>query len=431
MGRSLKLFLLLSLFSLSARAGNVDTFGIGSKATALGGAFSAYADDPFAVYYNPAGLTQIKRPTLSVGVLTLNPTIKVHSFRAVDGDGNEVEPYGISFKDSSKNLIIPHFGFATRLFNGVYFGIGAYVPYGLHIKWESNPSKNSAAYNGFESYYVRGVVSPTIAFKLTDKLSFGFGISFGRSDAGTQRRIYSPSIPTLHNRVIKGELHDDFNVSFNLGLLYKPYDNLSFGITYRSRTKTSFKGSVEVVGIEKVSASTSIDHPEQLQAGVKYRPNKKLTLTADVVWTNWSIVHGYTVKFNKPLLGKSKEYFPRDWKDTRQIRLGLEYKVNEVLVLRGGYFYDPSPIPDHTFDMLWPDADKKTYSLGAGFNFFKGKLTVDTVVQYIVAESKREIGGESLNLNDSYPGSSGNPGRVSLSADGHLWGYGITVSYRF
>ncbi len=101
------------------------------------------------------------------------------------------------------------------------------------------------------------------------------------------------------------------------------------------------------------------------------------------------------------------------------------------MTLRGGYFYDPSPIPDHTFDMLWPDADKKTYSLGAGFNFFKGKLTVDTVVQYIVAESKREIRGESVNLNNSYPGSFGDPGKVSLFADGHLWGYGITVSYRF
>ncbi len=128
MGRSLSLFLLFSLLTLSARAGNVDTFGIGSKATALGGAFSAYADDPFAVYYNPAGLAQIERPILSAGVLTLNPTIKVHFFRAVDGDGNRVEPYGISFKDSSKNLIVPHFGFATPLFNNLYFGIGVYVP---------------------------------------------------------------------------------------------------------------------------------------------------------------------------------------------------------------------------------------------------------------------------------------------------------------
>ncbi len=423
------LSLSLLVFSSETKAGNVDTFGIGAKATALGGAFSAYADGPSAVYYNPAGLTQIDKPTFSVGFEILNPDIKIHNYRAVDGDGNRVEPYNVSFSDTSSNLVVPFAGFATHLWQNLYFGIAAYVPYGLHVKWSDDPSKNPAVYNGFESYYVRGVVTPTLAVKLTDKLSAGFGISFGRSDADTQRRIYAPSIPALNGRVIEGNLHDDFNVSFNVGFLYRVYDNLSLGITYRSRTKTDFKGTVEVKDIDKVGASTSIDHPDQLQLGLKYRPNKRLTLTADVVWTNWSIINGYTVKFDRPLLGKTEEYFPRDWKDTRQLRLGIEYKWSDFLTLRGGYFYDPSPIPDHTFDMLWPDADKETYSVGAGLHF--GRLTVDTVVQYVVAEYRREIGGESVNLNDSYPGVTGNPGRVETSADGHLWGYGITVSYRF
>ncbi len=60
-----------------------------------------------------------------------------------------------------------------------------------------------------------------------------------------------------------------------------------------------------------------------------------------------------------------------------------------------------------------------------------GRLTVDTVLQYVIAEYKREVGGESSNLNNSYLGVAGNPGTVSLSADGHLWGYGLTVSYKF
>ena len=421
-------FFLLSL-PLTTHAGNVDTFGIGSKATSLGGAFSAYADDPFAVYYNPAGLTQIESPTFSIGAEYLNPDLKIHNFKAKDGNSSNVLPYNVSFTDTSDNLIVPHVGFATHLFNNVYFGIAAYIPYGLHIKWESDPTKNPAAYNGFESYYLRGVVTPTIAIKLTDKLSAGFGISLGRSDAGTQRRIYAPTISTFHNKIIKGELSDDFNYSFNVGLMYKPYDNLSFGITYRSRTNTDFKGTVEIVGVDKVNGETSIDHPEQIQAGVKYQPNKRLTLTADVVWTNWSTVHDYTVKFDRPLGGAiSEEHYPRDWKDTRQLRFGIEYKWNEIVTFRGGYFYDPSPIPDETFDMLWPDADKKTYSFGVGLNF--GRLSIDTVLQYSIAEYKREIGGESVELNDSYKIGE-NPGTVAMSADGHLWGYGITVNYRF
>ncbi|WP_163328444.1 OmpP1/FadL family transporter [Desulfurobacterium thermolithotrophum] len=422
-------FLLLSI-PLIAQAGNVDTFGIGSKATSLGGAFSAYADDPFAVYYNPAGLTQINGSLISVGAEYLSPTLKVYNFKAVDGDGLKVQPYDVSFTDTSNNLIVPHFGFATYLFDNVYFGIAAYVPYGLHIKWESDPSKNPAAYNGFESYYLRGVVTPTLAIKLSKKLSVGFGISLGRSDAGTQRRIYFPSIPTLHNKTIKGEFSDDFNYSFNFGLMYKPYDNLSFGFTYRSRTNTDFRGTVEIVELnQKVGAETSIDHPAQIQAGIRYQPTKKLNLMADVVWTDWSSIQDYTVKFDKPFLGKKEEKFPRNWKDTKQIRFGIEYKWNEIVTLRGGYYYDPSPIPDETFDMLWPDADKRTYSFGVGLNF--GKLSIDSVLQYITANHKRKIDGESVELNSSYEGVTGNPGTVALSADGHLWGYGVTVNYRF
>jgi len=67
-------------------AGNVDTYGIGSKATALGGAFSATADDLYAIYYNPAGLTQIEKRVFSVGVNMIDPTIEISNYRVSNTD---------------------------------------------------------------------------------------------------------------------------------------------------------------------------------------------------------------------------------------------------------------------------------------------------------------------------------------------------------
>lgn len=46
------------------------------QATALGGAFAAYADDVYAVYYNPAGLTQIKNKQISLGSVNIDPYLK-------------------------------------------------------------------------------------------------------------------------------------------------------------------------------------------------------------------------------------------------------------------------------------------------------------------------------------------------------------------
>ncbi|WP_157067489.1 hypothetical protein [Desulfosarcina cetonica] len=46
-------------------------------------------------------------------------------------------------------------------------------------------------------------------------------------------------------------------------------------------------------------------------------------------------------------------------------------------------------------------------------------------MQYIRTEVNRQIGGESDSLNYTYHGA------TSLDAEGHLWGYGLTVSYAF
>jgi hypothetical protein len=67
--QSLSFGLLLLLFAGSAGASNPAAFlelGAGARATALGGAFVALADDATATYWNPAGLTQLKRPFILV-----------------------------------------------------------------------------------------------------------------------------------------------------------------------------------------------------------------------------------------------------------------------------------------------------------------------------------------------------------------------------
>jgi long-chain fatty acid transport protein len=458
-----------TVFSLAiaAWAGNVDTFGIGAKATALGGAFSAYADDPFAIYYNPAGLTQIARPMFSAGTNVMKPVIRVHDYQVTGMNSLAVPPDGsvgpADMYDQSRLLVVPHLGFAMPIGKGFSAGIAAYVPYGLDIQWDKDVSStglgsgfcgNPGAYNSYRSYYMREVVTPTVAYKVNDKFSIGAGISLGTSKSGVERLAFSP-ISSLHNKKIITDLEDDLNWSFNVGLMFKPIPSLAIGLTYRGRTDTEFEGTTEmkgagttidIVGVgsnipltnTKVHAKTEIDHPEQLQAGVRYMPNDKFSVEADVVWTHWSVIDDYTVEFDRRFLsvealgglnpGRTEEHFERDWDDTIQFRLGAEWKVIPLVTLRGSYVYDPSPIPDDTMDIQWPDADKHTFALGTGLNF--GHVSIDAAVQYSWIPERRKINGESDNLNDSYIKGGGDP-QVSCEADGHLWGGALTVSYRF
>jgi long-chain fatty acid transport protein len=51
---------------------------------------------------------------------------------------------------------------------------------------------------------------------------------------------------------------------------------------------------------------------------------------------------------------------------------------------------------------------------------------VDGVFQYTTTEQDRLIGGESENLNHAYGGND-----LNLDAEGEIFGYGLTVSYKF
>lgn len=517
--------LTLSLISLSF-AGNVDTYGIGSKATALGGAYTAYADDPYAVYYNPAGLTQIRDKVISVGVHMIDCAVDVDNFR-VSGTSDPEIMGPKSFSDESPSIIAPHLGFAMPLSDRWAVGVAAYAPWGLELEWSDDPSENPLAYNSHHSYYSRVAITPALAWRVSDKLSVGFGISLGRSEAGVENLLYlSPDIggdpvlgPTVnkgtssavgsavqpwlpegsdmntpgtaavaravmagagntayaaaidgllgvnpsataadaaaaigqvtqdslngvpspdHRAGIEMEAVDDFNYSFNFGVMYRPVDSVTLGLAYRGRTHTDFDGDLKVNGVKVSGVTSTTDHPDQIQCGIRYVPSsyKALSLELDFTWTNWSIVENQSV-FPKyafhvePVPGAptaiSEISYGRDWEDTRQIRMGVEWQVYDWLTLRGGFFYDPSPIPDDTWDIMWADADKKTYSLGCGLNF--GRWSVDTVLQYTDIEMPRHIGGESDALNQEFS-ALGTQREVSLEADGDLWGVGITVSYK-
>ncbi len=499
-------FLAFFLSSNAVWAGNVDTYGIGAKATALGGAFTARADDFSAVYYNPAGLVQLERPQISFGASFVDAAVSSEVNFRNDYDRRD----GKYVKDDTHLLVYPHGGvvYPFKLFGKkAAFAVGTYVPYGLWLRWEPDPKVNAAAYNTYESWYYRVVnAAPTFAIQLTDRLSVGFGLTFGNSHSGVKRRIYaSPYIQgaaigfgaysgsfsgtfdplnvgtinalwnglvpipgaqvlaqqaagalllnTLKDGKMKTTAVDDFNWSWNVGLLYKIRDNLQVGLCYRGLTKTRFWVRTHVYDgdgnrVEDVRGHTNIDHPDQLQGGIYWSPFRKLHMEFDVTWTNWSRISHYRVRWNRPLLYRylvdngideslaseittDNEDFPRHWRNTVQYRFGVEYELLDWLALRAGYYYDPTPIPEKTADATWPDADKRTFAFGTGLKLFGGKLIVDTTYQFTMTDGRRIIGwGDSDNLNESYGTESENP-EAQMVGRGYVHNITVTLTYVF
>lgn len=90
------LLTLLSLTSSPALATVPDTYGIGSANIGRGSAMTAVADDPYATYYNPAGLGQIRKPTVTAGYLWGGANLQ--PFQAIvydtNGDGQLTDADG-------------------------------------------------------------------------------------------------------------------------------------------------------------------------------------------------------------------------------------------------------------------------------------------------------------------------------------------------
>lgn len=483
--------LLVMVFTSISFAGALDTFGLGSKATSLGGAFAAYADDPFAIYYNPAGLVQMDSMTVSQGIHTAYPVIKINKFhvepgtmvRNVAGSVTNIpltDPMINGYKDVSNDsafMPAPHFGVAYPLSDKLVAGFGVYAPFGAEASWNSVPGENPTAFSGTYSKYVRIVASPTIAYKINDQFFLGAGLSIGNTEVKSERFFYIP--PVIYKEIENGynafstdpkkqkagaamaangqkviaELLDPFNYSFNLGLMWKPAEAVTLGLTYRSQAKVALTGSVEIEGLKedwgtmadgspiksKVDADTQMDTPAQIQAGVRVQPKENFSIEIDYLWTNWSIIKDNAAYFTPKLMdNKSSETLARDWENTSQIRLGLEYKADDFITVRGGYFFDPTPVPESTFDMGSTDVDKTIYSFGLGMNF--GKLTVDAVYQYTTSE-KRQIGDIAAGSDpfnyvynftyDQDLKAEGVGQHVSCSAKMQVWAFGITGNYTF
>src|ERR1700722_13467611 len=156
---------LTSVAIVSCGAG-FDLPDLDAFATARGMAFVATADNPSAIYYNPAGITQIPGSNLRGGVygIALDPTYKSASSGGTYDNQNQLHAitqlyYTYQLKDTPFT-----------------FGLGSYSPFGLGLQWPTGSGFRTVT-GGLESYLMYLTFNPVVAIKLSPTLSIGGGVS--------------------------------------------------------------------------------------------------------------------------------------------------------------------------------------------------------------------------------------------------------------
>jgi long-chain fatty acid transport protein len=380
------------------------------------------ADDPSAVAYNPAGITQLPGVQVMGGFSMLIPSVEVD----VDSPGLAGGPESGSSHSKSLGLdgLAPHAYLTWQMNDNIWFGLGGYTRFGLASEFDSNwVGRYAEYYAGVVTYSI----NPNIAYKINDQWSIAAGVEAMYVDVEIKRKYDLQHIPGMGPGTPDGDADlagDCWAPGYNLAIHYKPTNWLSAGMTYRGEVHPHIEGNVDLsdnlalLGMNDQGAVGYINLPASWALGLAFQITEKLNLEIDGIYTMWSSYKNLTIEYDD--LQTSKD--AKNWKDVWRFQLGIEYAYNDWLDLRCGYVYDESPINDAYYDYMVPMTDRHIFSVGTGMHW--DNWTLDLSYGYLMSKKKdvevtiKNLGGVTYEQEASFK-------------DAHCHMLGVTLGYAF
>jgi long-chain fatty acid transport protein len=403
--------LVMLISGVSVWNASANGFGLPDQdafATARGEAFVATADNPSAIYYNPAGITHLKGDNLRGGVygIYLDPSCSPQNS-------------GQTFHSSDNFAAVPQFFYTHTVRDApLSFGLGVYAPFGGNMNWPQDTGFRSVAIGGSLKYIT---INPVVAVKLLPGLSVGGGVMVNYGNLSMSQGLLKYAAPLANFFDFTG---DGWSVGYNAGILWQPHPKISFGATFRSSASLNFQGNTDFQlqphpypTPQQRNASASFTFPLTTVFGVSYRPTPKWNLEFDANYTDWHSFNTVTIEQSPPTV--DQPFYQNvpvnlDWQASWMYEFGVTRYFDSGWHVSAGYVFNENSVPDTYYTPLAADMDRDFFSIGTGF---KGK-TFDFDVAY-------QFGyGPSHTVTGSKPSTT--PGNFSGgSADGT---YGFTSS---
>lgn len=344
-------------------------------AAARGEAFVATADNPSAVHYNPAGLTQIEGDEVRMGLYALHfePT-----FEAPTGAPNTGRRYEIE----TQQAFAPQLYYSHRFSDSpITFGLGVYAPHGASLTWPQDTGFRSVATEG-ELTYLR--VNPVLAAEVLPGLSVAAGVMIDYADIGLEQGLLRTETPFRNSFRFEG---DDMALGYNLGLLWKINEQWSFGSTFRSGVTLDFDGKTTIerqpfIRRTEVDATAEFEFPWTAVAGVSYRPTKQWNIEFNADYTNWSSIDDVTIRQEQTPPFPVQKNIPVTlrFKDSWMLKLGATRYFDDGWYASAGYLFNENSVPSEYYSPTVADLDRHFLTLGIGRKW--GAYTVDVAYQF-------------------------------------------------
>lgn len=351
-----------------------------SFSTGRGHAFTATADNASAVYYNPAGLTQIQGHEIRGGAYGLyyNPTYTT--------------PDGREFENENDLHLLPQVFYAYGPSTlPVAFGLGLYAPYGLSSKWPEDSGFRTLATEGSVATYS---ISPAVAWRVHTNLSIAAGLNINYSEIELAQGLFWPA-QSFDEFRFKG---DAWDLGYNVGALWKVHEKVQLGVVFRSPTTYELEGTTDyynsvdlplpvgaIPAFPKQSVDAGVDFPFPLNfaLGISYRPTPAWNIEFNADYTGWDRVETITVRQEQgfpPLLPQDIP-LALNWESSWYYELGATRYFENGWHVSAGYIFNESSVPDRHYNVLVTDIDRHVGSIGVGFK--KDKFSLDLAYQIV------------------------------------------------
>jgi long-chain fatty acid transport protein len=166
-------------------------------------------------------------------------------------------------------------------------------------------------------------------------------------------------------------------VGGNVGLTWLITDSQRLAVTYRSPITVQYDGDFTVDNITPTASflgatprsdlSTKIGFPAVVAAGYGIKLSDTVRVEADFEWIQFSRFKSLDLGVGNNAFLLPSTSIPQNWKDTFTAGVSADWHFAPNWVLRGGYQFYQSPVPDSTFSPTIPDADQNVITVGLGY----------------------------------------------------------------
>lgn len=376
----MKKVLFIAAFALASAvmyAGGYRVSLQGNKSLAMGHTGVAVINSSELVFFNPSGLVYLEEKlSITGGVSGVFSNVTYQNTQTG------------AFAETDSPVGTPFYLYASyKATDWLAFGLGVYTPYGSRVEYEDDWA-GSHLVNNIELAAI--FIQPTVSLKITDQVSVGGGAIFVTGSVNFNRNLNRTLTDLEGNRSeVTIDASGVTKWGWQAGVMIEPMENLRIGANYRSKIILEAEdGTADFENVPNspltpfadTAVTAALPLPAEITVGLSYEFCEKWTFAFDLNRTFWNVYESLDIDFADPNIPDS--FNPRNYKNASTYRFGLQFEATEKFTLRGGYYFDESPIQEGYFAPETPRPDSNGYTAGLTFNLSQ-KFQIDASFLYL------------------------------------------------